>query len=270
MIRITYIASSGNAYDLNTKMIHTKEANYHAWEFSPIATELLNGERVSAFRKKSAVYTVTLMLYGSETRRRALITALEDDFERDIMELKPGRIIYGNWSADCYIKESNVSPVESTPSRTIVTIGIYIPSGTWTRSESRIFNKPGSAASEFLDFEYDFDYDYKAPEYGSDSWVTDAPFASEFEMMIYGPCVNPRVTINDYPYVVYVTVRDGETLVINSKQHTVMIGEENHFDDRNKSQSVFEKIPAGMLDIKWGDFAFKLTILEERSSPKWS
>ena len=272
MIKITYIASSGNSYDLTAQgRILTRSASYHTWEFEPITTELLHGERVSAFRKKAATYPVTLVIYGSQTRRRAVITALEDDFERDIRELTPGRIIYGNWEAAAYIIESDTRPAENDPSKTIVSAGIYVPSGAWTRSEHRSFARPGGVEeAEFLDYKYDYMYDYTPIIYGSETWVTDAPFPSDFIMAIHGPCVNPRVEIGGHPYVVNTAVEEGETLVIDSKACTVMIGDENHFDDRNKAQSVFEKLTAGTLAITWGDFAFDLTIIEERSSPKWS
>ncbi len=88
-------------------------------------------------------------------------------------------------------------------------------------------------------------------------------------MDIYGPVVNPRVMVNGYPYIVYATIAEGETLTIDSIKKTVMCGERNLFDARNKKQSVFEKIPSGNLALTWGNFKFKLTLYEERSEPKW-
>jgi hypothetical protein len=99
--------------------------------------------------------------------------------------------------------------------------------------------------------------------------VTESPFASDFVLSVHGPAINPRVTINGYPYVVYATIGAGETLVIDSANKTVMCGERNLFDARNKRQSVFEKIPAGQLTLAYGSFSFELLLHEERSEPRW-
>ena len=69
--------------------------------------------------------------------------------------------------------------------------------------------------------------------------------------------------------MVNASIPNGETLVIDSKKHTVMMGDTNIFDARGKEYSVFEKIPAGALDVAWDGFDFSITLLEERSEPKW-
>ena len=43
----------------------------------------------------------------------------------------------------------------------------------------------------------------------------------------------------------------------------------NLFDYRDKTQSVFERIPGGNLRLNWtGTFGFDLTLFEERSEPR--
>lgn len=268
---INYIASSGNTYNLSASRIFTKAAGYHAWTFEPQATSLLYGERVSAFKKDAVVYQTTLIVTGSITERKAIITALHDDFENDVRNLSPGRIMFGDWYCSCYITASTTTPDDSISHWTQNEITIYVPSGFWVKEESRAFNAVSSAPlpTGFLDYQYDYEYDYTPPMMGSETWETDAPFPSDFRMEIYGPCVNPQVTINGYPYLVNAYVPDGSTLVIDSANYTVMMGDQNLFDLRNKAQSVFNKIPAGALDIEWGGFDFALTLFDERSEPKW-
>lgn len=268
-MKISYIASSGNVYDL-TARIMTKEANYHTYEYNPQVTELMTGERVSSFKKPSAYYQTQLVIGGGVVQRKAIITALHDDFETDIRSMKMGRIMYGAWYCDCFITSSETAPYDETNQWTANTIQIYVPSGYWVKEEEKSFSAPTTETSEYLDYTYDYQYDYTAPNVGSGTWVTDSPFASDFELTIYGAVANPRITINGHPYVVYTTVSEGETLVINSQNHTVMIGDDNHFDDRGKEYSVFEKIPSGTLTLEWGDFAFDLKLYQERSEPKWS
>ena len=43
------------------------------------------------------------------------------------------------------------------------------------------------------------------------------------------------------------------------------------FSDRNRDDYIFEKIPSGSNDVSWdGAFGFDVTLLEERSEPKWT
>lgn len=273
-MNISYVASSGNMYGLTTRPLNrilTKSANYHTWEFEAQATAKMYGERVATFKKKAATYQTVLIIPGGETQRKAILTALHDDFERDVRNLSPGRIMFGEWYCECYIIESTTRPDEKHDLWTENTIEIYVPSGVWVKEESRTFTAVSTAPlpTGFLDYQYDYEYDYTPPMMGNETWETDAPFPSDFRMEIYGPCVNPQVTINGYPYLVNAYVPDGSTLVIDSANYTVTMGTQNLFDLRNKAQSVFEKIPAGALDIEWGGFDFGLTLYEERSEPKW-
>lgn len=267
-MKLSYIASSGNIYDLTARII-TRKANFHAWVFESVATSLMYGERVSGFRKKASAYQVELVIDGGVVKRKALLNALHDDFENDIRNLKAGRVMFGDWYCDCFVTSSQTQPDEEKADRTENTIDIYVPSGFWVRDESKSFSVPTPVVSEYLGYPYDYAYDFTPPPAGQEVWETDSPFASDFEMRIYGPCANPQVTINGYPYAVFASVPDGSTLVINSKDHTVMMGEKNLFDARNKVYSVFEKIPSGSLTVSWSGFAFDLTLFEERSEPKW-
>lgn len=268
-MNITYIASSGNVYPLITKQIRLKNANFHAWEFKAESTELVYGSRVSQFRKQSPTYQATIVIRGNPIARMAVLNALHDDFENDLRKLQPGKIIWGEWYCDCYITASETVPSGDVKHWTENSIDIFIPSGFWAREETKHFDIPSAPASEFLEYPYGYEYDYTPTSNTATTWETDSPFESDFEMRIYGPCVNPRVIINGYPYLVNVAVPEGSTLIINSKNHTVMMGGENCFDLRNKVTSVFQKIPAGALSVSYGGFAFDLTLFEERSEPKW-
>ena len=62
--------------------------------------------------------------------------------------------------------------------------------------------------------------------------------------------------------------------MIDSRQKTIMMYQNgtqtNIFDYRNKSDSIFEKIPAGNLRIVWDSaFGADLTIYREQSEPEF-
>ena len=268
-MNITYIASSGNVYPLEATRIRIKDANFHSWNFKAESTELVHGSRIAMFRKQSTTYEVLLIIRGTPVARAAILNALHDDFENDLRKLKAGRIVWGDWYCDCYIVTSDTNPHPDVEQFTENKINIMIPSGFWMREETREFSAVTPTPTGYLDYPYNYEYDYTPTESTAVIWETESPFASDFVMSIYGPCVNPRVTINGYPYVVNASIPNGETLVIDSKKHTVMMGDTNLFDSRGKEYSVFEKIPAGALDVAWDGFDFSITLLEERSEPKW-
>ena len=272
-VPITYIASSGHRYDLVSNGIRHKTANYHRWGYGVQGTKLQYGVRVADFEKDPGEYETELIIVGSERHRQALINALHDDFETDIKNRQPGRIIWGDYYIDCYINESDTTPTEY-PTQTLNKIKIYAPYPYWVQDYNIELLPSEETESEFLDFPINFPFDFTAPTIGETTIKSDFPFASEFEMVIFGPAVNPRVTINYYSYVLYTTIPDGAYVVIDSRKKTVMQfntdgTQSNIFNLRNKTDSIFQKIPGGNLRISWdATFGVNITIHRERSEPR--
>ena len=274
-VNIRYIASSGREYDLVTNGIRHKTANYHAWEWSPEGTELQYGMRVSDFSKASAKYETELLLMGTPQTRQTLINSLHDDFENDIRHKTPGRLIWGDYYLDCYMIQSSTEPVEDIERWTLNTITIFAAYPFWIREEHVML--PVSTLQEtspYLDYEYDYQFDYTSPLVGA-TWVkTDFPYESDFELIIYGVAVNPQIVINGYSYLLNMTVPADYYVVIDSRTKTVILHAPdgtkiNAFDSRNKIKSVFQKIPGGNLSITWNSaYGADLTIFRERSEPR--
>ncbi len=272
-VPITYIASSGHKYNLITSGILHKKANYHAWAYKVQGTKLQYGTRVADFAKDPAVYDTELIFTGGERQRQALVNALHDDFEADIRNMKLSRIVWGDYYIDCYINESNTGPTEYS-TQTLNKISIYAPYPFWVQDYKVELFPSSETQSTFLDFPFDFPFDFTAPTIGKTTIKSDFPFDSEFEMVIFGPAVNPRVTINGYGYVLYATIPQGAYVVIDSRKHTVMQfntdgTKSNLFNLRNKTDSIFKKIPGGNLNIAWdASFGVDITIHRERSEPR--
>lgn len=272
-VPITYIASSGRKYNLISNGILHKSANYHVWEYKIQGTKLQYGTRVADFSKDAAVYDTELILTGSELKRRAIINALHDDFESDIRKKKTGQIIWGDYYIDCFINFSDTQPTEYL-TQTLNKIQIYAPYPFWVQDFKVELFPAEETQSTFLDFPFDFMFDFTAPVIGEAMVKSDFPFDSEFEMVIFGPAVNPRVTINGYSYVLYATIPQGAYVVIDSRNHTVMQfntdgTKSNIFNLRNKTDSIFKKIPGGNLNISWdASFGVNITIYRERSEPR--
>lgn len=272
MIPVTYISSAGNTYQLHSKngVVH-KRLPYRSWSWKPRTTELEQGVRVSGFTRAAAQYKSELLFYGSVEEQTELINDMHDDFEGDMRRKKTGRIIVEGQYLDCY-----VISVDARHNNGVTTddIQIYAPYPYWMQEQKIVLNASAVTGGEFLDFPYDFEYDFTAPVMGRKIVKSDFPFTSEFQMVIYGLAVNPRITINDYPYTLYATIPQGAYVIIDSKQKSIMMYNTNGtrtdlFNFRNKTESIFQKIPAGDLDIAWdSSYGVDITVFRERSEPK--
>lgn len=271
--QIKYIASSGNEYDLTTNGILHRTATYYDWAWKAEGTKLQYGVRLSNFSREPAQYDAELLFYGTAAELRQKIQSLHNDFENDLRRMTPGRIVWGNYYLDCYIIHSEVEPISVFWGWISNTIQIYAPHPFWVQETKVALNASTAGSGDYLDYTHDYPYDYTAPVVGQKSVPSTFPFTSEFKMIIYGAAVNPRITINGYSYVLYTTIPAGSYVVIDSKQKTVMMygaggTKTNIFNFRNKSDSIFEKIPSGNLTIVWdSSFGVDMTIYRERSEP---
>lgn len=270
--QIKYIASSGNVYDLTTQDILHKNADYYDWAWKAEGAKKQFGSRVSRFSREAAQYTAELLLRGKPADLKKTVQALHNDFENDIRRMTPGRIVWGSYYIDCYINSSSVEHI-SFWTWLSNKIKIYAPYPFWIREDKVVLSAAVESVSSFLDYPYDYPYDYTAPTIGEKIVKSDSPFTSEFVMVIYGAAVNPRIVINGHPYVLYTTIPAGAYAVVDSKQRTIMMyandgTKTNVFDFRNKSDSIFEKIPAGNLTITWdASFGADITIFREKAEP---
>ena len=273
-INLTYIASSGNVYDLMAdRAIRTKTANYHKWTWGVAGVAQQYGKNVTGFTKDPAVYESRLMFRGLYAENKVLIENLHEDFELDILSLKPGRIVWGEYYIDCFITSSSTYPDDYN--RTVNDIEIYCPYPFWLKDVKRSFYvQSGSSGGSGLDYPYDFPHDYAHDASGSESWSPGTALPSEYTMQIYGAVQNPSVSVGGLTIGAYVTLSAGEYLTIDSKNHTVIKtgtdgAQTNMFDYRIKETSIFQKIPGGNLEVIWsGLFGFDLTLHTERSEPR--
>ena len=150
------------------------------------------------------------------------------------------------------------------------------PELAWVKEEKMTFPPQAEgAATDGIDFPFDFPFDFADARKGSATWEIDHVTASDFQMIVYGPCVNPRILVNDQAYEVFTTLESNEYMIIDSRDYTVYKylangTVQNLFDNRGLEQSIFEKIPSGLLRINWsGDFGFDLTLCLERREARW-
>ena len=98
---------------------------------------------------------------------------------------------------------------------------------------------------------------------------------------IQAPAADPTEFVYDgslktysIPASNYYTVQNNTQVQAGDYTVTLISGSgvrTNLFDLRDKSASVFQKIPGGTLNVGWsGEFMFELTLYQERSEPAWT
>lgn len=150
------------------------------------------------------------------------------------------------------------------------------PELAWMTEIKKEFLPQSSAvAADGMDFPFDFPFDFADERSGTAVWEVDHVTSSDFQMIIYGPCVNPRVLVNGWPYGVYTTLEAMDYMVIDSRDCTVFKHlsngtVQNLFHDRYLEQSIFEKMPSGLLRINWsGAFGFDIILFPKRREARW-
>ena len=161
----------------------------------------------------------------------------------------------------------------------LISVGASIiatPELVWVVEATRqFFPQLEETAASGIDFQYDYPFDFAGEKRGIAAWDVDHIIPSEYRMIIYGPCVNPKILINDYPYEFFVTLESREYLIIDSQKRTIRRyltngTVQNLFNQRAQKQTVFERIPSGLLNVNWsGDYGFDLTLFLNRREPPW-
>lgn len=278
IVNVSYTASDGTVIPFQMdKLTRIKTANFHNWSYEPQILERRYGGRVIRFGKSAASYYTTLYFGGSTEGRKTRIDDFHTAIERDIRSTSAGRLTWGDWYIECFIRSSSTYPDEWND-YTVNEVEIYAPYPFWLNEQTQSFavQEFDPESYEWLDYDYGFDYDYSPDPVGEGQVVIDAPGSSEFRLVFYGPVNMPTVTIAGIRRSVDVGLDEGEYLTIDSRKKTVIITRANGdtvnaFNYRSKEASIFTPIPSGTSSIVWsGKFGFDLTVYKERSEPAWT
>lgn len=271
---IAYINSDGKRIDLQSKYIKISTANFHKFEFSWNGIGKVYGEEVSEFKKAAYELPMKLLFYGSENRRERNLEEFYELTAVDRERKTPGKLIWGKWYVKAYVMSENVYPGKD--GETVNEIVLKAPFPFWIQEKRIVFPKFNGTSFEGLNYPYDYPYEYSGVTKGQASFVNDDYTETHFQMIIYGPAVNPLILIGDNVYEVRANVLENEYLTIDSIEKTIIRTTRegihiNEFNNRGLRKSVFEKIPIGKQMVSWsGDYGIDLIMFARRSVPKWN
>lgn len=233
-----------------------------------------------SFRRDKSEYPFSVVITSNDL---ADFDALCDIFTDDILAGVPGYFLINDWKLNCYVVKSEHNFYGRTDN--VIDFEAVSPNSTWTRSLIRSYDGvPGGGISgEDLgrDYTYEagilgrgYNYGYSQPE--SHYASIDLPGTGNgYEIMIYGPQVNPVIYLNNQPIQVNVELSATERLQIisNGNVKTIKILSPNGaatdaFVYRDKENSPFLML-GQHTDLTFGQIRFDFTTIERRSEPTW-
>lgn len=270
MIEVKYVNSKNESLSFFADKMIVSDGSFHKRKWTVSDDEIT---------KDAVTYNLTLTLRGLLRERKQMLNKLCDLFEIDNYAEKQGKLYFGEYYIFCNISSSTTQINSVSSSRTDVVLEVYCKEQKWIKEEKYHLNKrtKSSYLSEDrnLEYEYDYPYDYYLNTDGSVNIKNNNISSCDFEMIIFGPCSQPRILVNDMPIQIFCDVLDREYIKIDSRSNTVykynLYGkEENIYDLRLKQSSIFSKIPSGNIHFIWsGGFSFDITLYKERSEPEW-
>lgn len=270
--RLEYVNSRGESINLRNFETQIFKGGFHsyAWDYDGIEQQY--GVRIERFKKAALEYTMQTAFRGVNAKEN--LNSFFEITEYDVVSQKPGKLWWNDYYIECYIVSSDTTPSDDFFGA-VRESGILAPNPFWIKEKTRKFIAGDIVPGQDLDYSYNYPYNYTSASRGNINWNTDHYASSEFRMLIYGPCVDPKVNINNHAYTVFDTLDSGDYIEINSIEKSIIKHRSNGtslnlFDMRGMQQSVFEPVPGGVINVNWsGDFGFDLTLYEKRSEPAW-
>ena len=273
---IYYVNSNNEKIDLLEPpyMLQTGELFGYKWNYES-KQRLGGGGKITNIRKDLEERTLTLSIvnYGVENYEEA-IDYLHEITDIDVLKKTPGRLYVGGMYLNCYVTASEKSEWEAEAGYIDVSLTLAVEYPMWVGENPYTFHSFGVSSTN--NKRYPGRYPYRYANGMNSTYIINPHFTnSNFELIIYGPAVNPMVTIGGVPYLVNAILEEDEYLAIDSRSRTIIKvtknGErENLYHNRQKGRNFFRKIGPGRQSISWtGKFDFDLIIYEERGEPKW-
>ena len=269
--RLKYKNHMGEVIDFGRSGVFVGGNNLHDYSW----TVSQKNSKISAFKREVTTRTLPVIIFCSTPEEGVAVrNRLMEVAEKDVLAKKPGRIIIGDYYFSCFVTGSKKRGYLASRRKMEVDLTIHSDAPYWVREDTHSFRKNGASAFG-LDYPHDYVFDFTSSFKNSTIINTDFT-ASNFRMIIYGPCKDPSVYVSGHAYVVNSDVAAGEYLTIDSAAKTVTKTATdgtitNVFNLRGRESYIFEKIHSGDSSVTWaGDFGVDIILLEERSEPKWT
>ena len=258
---VYYENSKGEKIDLLKSPYRTVEADWYDSDWS---------EAASGYEK-----TVKIDVFGRVDEFTRNMEHLYSIFGYDADNDLYGKLYVNGTFLRCRLKKSKKTNWKGYI-YTVVEMTFSAPKMEWiTEKYLQFFPQVAAQTNKGLNFPFNFPFNFALSKRGYETVEIDNTSTNDFQLLVYGPCVNPRILINGYPYEVFCSLEQNEYMLIDSKLHTIIKRLSNGttlnlYNERSLEYSVFEKIPSGVLTINWsGNFGFDLILFLKRREARW-
>ena len=272
VIKLTYKNHFNETVDFGSAGYYAGSGDIRDYEW----TVTQKGNRISQLSRAVTTRRLPIVITAAtEAAAYTLRNRIMEITEKDVLAMQPGKLICGGYYFQCYATASKKTGWNRSDRTLVLELTLTSDRPVWVKESSFSFRQDSGGTSAYLDFPYDFPFDY-SNSFAQQDLQNSSFVGTDFRIDIFGSCVNPSITIADHIYGVTCELADGEYLTIDSQKKTVIKtavdgAQTNFFNSRNKDSYIFEAIPAGTSAVAWsGAFDFDVTLLEERSEPKWT
>lgn len=234
------------------------------------------GITIDRWFKRSQEFSLTVAVFADSAGAfYNLLDALEAVTVADIAARKPGRLyVNGRSYLPAYISGWEVSEWEEVAWATDLTLTVLSPYPYWMTETTLTYLPVSAGASGRKAYPYRYPHRYGNSLIRS-TLTNPANAPCGFRMVVFGPCDHPIVYINGHAYDVAVTLTADQYLTIDSREKTIVVtgldgGKTNCLHLRGRQSYVFQPVPTGTVPITRSDnFGVDVTLIEERSEPRW-
>ena len=275
-MRLYYEGSDGTIIDFTDGVLAAQEPETLAtssWAYSTISG--VNGlGRVKRFWKDTEEAELRLTVLADDPEEfNTVMYRMHRTFDRDVRKLTPGKLWWNDFYKEVFAIETEHESFEElmeSVEKIVHFISVY---PYWVK-KSTFQYLANIGAEGLLDFPLDYGFDYDQPEF-IETITNDCIEEANFEIIFYGPCIDPDVTVGNHTYTLFVTLNAGEYAVIDSRtkkitKYSVTGDPENVFYLRDRDNYIFRKIPEGLTPVlRPRELAVDISIFDERGEPDW-
>ena len=278
---IVYENSAGEQIRLDRQGFYADEGTLHdfVWDYNYSGYPDGSGGSISLFSRHEKTKRFDVSAHGySSAETEDLLNRLHNITEYDVRQKSPGKLWLNNQYLSCYVVNSEIIKKSKhlffvTKRLTILPIIPY-----WCMDVTKNFIKGGASSVSPYGKKYNGRYPYKYGTGYSQTVLDNTVGSWETPMIltIYGPAVNPSLSIGGNTYTLNTTLAANERAVIDQLRKKIYkIGttgsRSNLFNTRDKTNDIFKYAPIGMVPVLYnGDYSFDITLVHQRSEPLWT
>ena len=277
-MNVKYENSMGAVLDLNdgNYFVNANDLRNFEWEYDITGRPSGLGGRVRRFSRQYAEKTLSIAVRGTGgVSYQSRLNALHALTEPDILTTKPGRLWLDGQYLICFLSvTSELTAYSEKKGFAAKELTIVAVEPFWHTEQ--IYSFSPSTGSVTGGKKYNLHYPYRfGTGYSNQTLYNSHYAATPMKIAIYGPVTNPEITIGGHLYAVTSVILTGERMEVDQIARTITKidasgGKYDMFDSRNKVHDIFQYAPAGPSSVLFTGIKFDVTLIQQRSEPRWT